>query len=55
VNLFLLGINKNRLRYGIHMSGWNKGFGLPHELIDRMTVLGVDLEFDLYAYGEEDV
>jgi hypothetical protein len=44
-----------QIRYGIHMSGWNKGFELPHDLIAWMTVLGVDVEFDLYAYGEEDV
>jgi hypothetical protein len=42
-----------QLRYGIHMSGWNKGFGLPHDLIASMAVLGVDVEFDLYAYESE--
>ena len=42
-----------QIRYGIHMSGWNKGFGLPHDLIASMAVLGADVEFDLYAYGTD--
>jgi hypothetical protein len=44
-----------QIRYGIHMSGWNKGFGLPRDLIDSMAVLGADVEFDIYAYVEKDV
>jgi hypothetical protein len=43
-----------QIRYGIHMTGWNKGFGLPRDLIDWIGVLGADVEFDIYAYGEED-
>jgi hypothetical protein len=42
-----------QIRYGIHFSGWNKGFGLSHDVIAWMAVLGVDVEFDLYAYGSE--
>lgn len=42
-----------QIRYGIHMSGWNKGFGLPHDVVAWIAVLGADVEFDLYAYGSE--
>ena len=43
-----------QLRLALHVQGWNKGFGLPRQLTARLAVLGVDLEFDLYAYGEQD-
>ncbi|MGB9080166.1 MAG: DUF4279 domain-containing protein [Desulfuromonadaceae bacterium] len=43
-----------QIRYGIHMSGWNKGFGLSHKLIDWMTLLCADVEFDIYSYGDEE-
>ncbi len=40
--------------YGIHMSGWNKGFRLSCDLIDWLAVLRANVEFDVYAYGEEE-
>jgi hypothetical protein len=43
-----------QIRYGIHMSGWNKGFRLPHELVDWMGLLKADVEFDIYAYGDKE-
>ena len=44
-----------QIRYGIHISGWNKGFGLPNDLIDRISVLRADVGFDIYSYEAEDV
>jgi hypothetical protein len=43
-----------QLRLALHVQGWNKGFSLSKQLTARLAVLGVDLEFDLYAYGEQD-
>ena len=43
-----------QLRLALHMEGWNKGFTLTKQLTNRLAALGVDVEFDLYAYGEQD-
>ncbi len=43
-----------QLRIALHLQGWNKGFSFPKELTAQLAALGVDLEFDLYAYGEQD-
>lgn len=43
-----------QMRYGIHMSGWNKGAGLPRDLVERIAGLHADVELDIYAYGEEE-
>jgi hypothetical protein len=43
-----------QLRLALHMQGSNKGFSLSKHITERLAVLGVDLEFDLYAYGEQD-
>jgi hypothetical protein len=43
-----------RLVYGVHFSGWNKGFDLPGVLVARIAAIGATMGFDLYAYGEED-
>ena len=45
---------KVQIRFGLHMSGWNKGFGLPPDLIKQVTKMGVELCFDIYSYGEEE-
>jgi uncharacterized protein DUF4279 len=42
-----------QLRFGLHMSGWNKGFGFSRDLVVRMAKMGVDLDFDIYANGDE--
>jgi hypothetical protein len=44
---------KVQIRFGLHMTGWNKGFELSSTLIRRLAKIGVDLEFDVYAYGED--
>lgn len=40
-----------RIRIFFHISfeGWNKGFGLSARNVQRAAVLGVPLDFDLYA------
>ena len=43
-----------QLRVALHMQGLNKGFSLSKQLTSRLAALGVDIEFDLYAYGEQD-
>ena len=43
-----------QLRVALHMQGLNKGFSLSKQLTSRLAALGVDVEFDLYAYGEQD-
>ncbi len=29
-----------QIRFGLHMSGWNKGLVIPRELVDRMASIG---------------
>ncbi len=43
-----------QLRFGVHFSGWNKGFDLSSELVETLARTRVRLVFDLYAYGDED-
>jgi len=43
-----------QIRYGIHMSGWNKGFGLSRQIIEWIKILRADIEFDIYTYEEEE-
>lgn len=43
-----------QIRFGIHMSGWNKGFGLPKELLSQLAAINADLEFDIYTYGDDE-
>ena len=45
---------KVQLRYGIHMTGWNRGFDLPAGLAARIAKLRATVMFDIYAYGDED-
>lgn len=39
---------------GIHTTGWNRGFALSPTIIKQVADLGVELDFDLYAYGEDE-
>ncbi|MBR0957141.1 DUF4279 domain-containing protein [Bradyrhizobium japonicum] len=41
-----------QFRFGLHMTGWNKGFSISVEQITRIAALGASMEFDIYAYGE---
>lgn len=34
------------------MSGWNQGFSIPREQIERIAKLGASMEFDIYAHGD---
>jgi len=43
-----------QLRFGIHMTGWNKGLGISSEQVMRIAQLGAHMEFDIYAYGEDE-
>lgn len=43
-----------QIRFGIHMSGWNKGFGLPKDLLSQLADINADLEFDIYAYDDDE-
>lgn len=40
--------------FGIHMSGWNRGFTLSPSVIAKVATLGLELDFDIYAYGGDD-
>lgn len=44
-----------RVWFGIHLSGWNKGMSLPAHLVERIAILNASLEFDIYAYEEEEM
>jgi len=45
---------KVQLRFGLHMSGWNNGFGLSPDLVARLAKMRIELEFDIYAYGDDE-
>lgn len=42
-----------QLRFGLHMTGWNKGFSILPEQVTRIAELGASMEFDIYAYDED--
>jgi hypothetical protein len=46
--------HKVQIRFGLHMTGWNKGFEISSTLVRRLGKIGVDLEFDIYEYGEDE-
>lgn len=43
-----------RVSVGLHMSCWNRGFTLTPTVLAAMAQLGVELDFDIYAYLDED-
>ncbi|MBD2447943.1 DUF4279 domain-containing protein [Nostoc sp. FACHB-152] len=43
-----------QVRIGIHMKGWNKGFNLQGQTVQRISELGASMVFDIYAYGDEE-
>jgi hypothetical protein len=43
-----------QLRFGIHMTGWNKGLGFSYEQVMRIAQLGAHMKFDIYAYGDDE-
>jgi len=46
--------HKIQFRFGLHMTGWNKGLSIPLKQITRIAELGASMEFDIYAYGEDE-
>jgi hypothetical protein len=42
-----------QVRFGLHMTGWNKGLSIPLKQVTRIAELGASIEFDIYAYGED--
>lgn len=40
------------LRIAIHMDGWNRGFGLSTQTVQRVATIGLPIDFDLYFDGE---
>jgi len=45
--------HKIQFRFGLHMTGWNKGLSIPSKQVTRIAELGASMEFDIYAYGED--
>jgi hypothetical protein len=43
-----------QIRFGLHMTGWNKGLSIPLKQVTRIAELGASMEFDIYAYGEDE-
>lgn len=42
-----------QLRFGLHMTGRNKGLSIPLRHVARIAELGATMEFDIYAYAED--
>jgi hypothetical protein len=38
-----------QIRFGLHMTGWNKGFGFTPDLVHRIAKMRVEVQFDIYA------
>jgi hypothetical protein len=45
--------NDVQLRFGIHMTGWNKGFTISADALARLSRMRLSFDFDLYAYEPE--
>jgi hypothetical protein len=43
-----------RLGFGLFQDAWNRGFGLSSQVLRRVAEMGLGLDFDIYADGEED-
>jgi hypothetical protein len=43
-----------QIRFGLHMTGWNKGLSIPLKQVKRIAELGASMEFDIYAYGDDE-
>lgn len=42
-----------RLGFGLFQGVWNRGFGLSAQVLRRIAEMGLGLDFDIYADGEE--
>jgi hypothetical protein len=43
-----------QLRFAFYVKGWNQGFDLSAELVERVARLGAKIVLDIYALGEDD-
>jgi hypothetical protein len=43
-----------QLRFGIHIIGWNQGMGISSEQVAHIALIGARMEFDIYAYGDDE-
>lgn len=43
-----------QVRYGLHMEAWNRGFGLSPVLVTRIARTHAEMDFDIYAYLDEE-
>ena len=41
-----------QIRIALHMDGWNKGFQLSPDVLERLASLNVPVLFDVYSYAE---
>lgn len=42
-----------RLSCAVHTTGWNRGFALRPATLAKIADLGIELDFDLYAYPDK--
>lgn len=45
----LAGRHQLQLRFGIFIEGWNRGFSISGNFMQRFADMGISMEFDLYA------
>lgn len=43
-----------RISIGLHMSAWNRGFALSSRILGEVAKLGVELDFGIYVYYDDD-
>lgn len=43
-----------QVRFGLHMTGWNKGFSISLKQVAHIAELGASMEFDIYSYGGDE-
>jgi uncharacterized protein DUF4279 len=46
--------HKIQFRFGLHMTGWNKGLSISLKQVTRIAELGASMEFDIYAYSGDE-
>lgn len=46
--------NDIQIRIALHMEGWNKGCSLPQNALEAFARIHATLEFDIYAYNDEE-
>lgn len=43
-----------QVRIALHMDAWNTGFRLSEKIVSRIAAIGAGIDFDLYAYDQDD-